>query len=449
MLARILQVSQKTGRVERHWIAGKKQDLEVYRIPLDQLYFNIENGRYADRMIRLRHEHPGVDIDPRVDKWKERIEEMLAGEHRDTSRDSAAFKKLIEDIEAREQLRPGVVLRDGGVLDGNRRLAALRRLWKKSKNTERFRMFEGVILPDETTEEDRWRIEAGLQLGMNERWDYSPVNELLKVRQGLRMYEQMIKERRLPAKESTVRLVARAIYGKSESDVEEMDARLRLIDEYLDFIDQAESYDRIGQSSEDFLEATRIVRAAEHHQLEPRFIAKLKAVLFYQIETELMDNWALREIYHALGGDPRKKGPKSRRANMPALQEFLDTYPEPRQIREDLKAMHAPKTAKHASAPTKKHDGAKATPVLPAPKVDRTKAETATEVFKRRMEVAGKQHSVRKLADRILADFRTLETELSKAATRKNLSTDDRARLFEALDDIDSSANSCRKALKN
>jgi len=408
-------------------------------------------------MIRLRHDNPGVSIDPREDKWKEKIEEMLAGEHKDTARDIAAFRKLIEDIEARDQLRPGVVLRDGGVLDGNRRLAALRRLWKKSKNTERFRVFEAVILPDETTEEDRWCIEAGVQLGMNERWDYSPVNELLKVRQGLRMYEEMIKEKRLPAKESPVRLVARAIYGKTEADIEEMDLRLRLMDEYLEFIDRAEEYDRIGESSEDFKEATRIVRAAENRQLEPRFVAKLKAVLFYQIESNLMNNWELRGIYHALGGDPRKKGPKSRRTNMEALEEFLGNYPDPRQIRDDLKARHSPKPPA-ATPPSKapagksarpKRQGPPAPPPTKTPPVDKTKAEAATEVFKRRMEMAGKQHSLRKLAERMMADFKTLEAELSKAGTRKNLSPDDRAVLLETFDHVLRAIPACKKHLKS
>jgi hypothetical protein len=457
MKPNLLQVGQNTGRVERHWIGGCKRDLEVYRIPLEHLYFNIENGRYADRMICLRHENPGVFIDPRDDKWKEKIEEMLAGEHKDTARDSAAFRKLIEDIEARDQLRPGVVLRDGGVLDGNRRLAALRRLWKGSKNTERFRVFDAVILPDETTDEDRWRIEAGLQLGMNERWDYSPVNELLKIRQGFRMYGEMIKERRLPAKESPVRLVARAIYGKTEADVEEMDSRLRLMDEYLEFIDHPEAYDRIGESSEDFKEATRIVRAAENRQSEPKFVAKLKAVLFYQIESDLMNNWELRGIYHALGGDPRKKGPKSKRTNLEALEEFLGNYPDPRQIREDLKARHSPMPFPVATPSGKATRGkaagpksrAAATPPPKAPRVDRNRAEAATEVFKRRMEMAGKQHSVRKLAERILADLKTLEAELSKPANRKSLSPDERAVLLETFDHIVAAIPACKKHLKN
>lgn len=47
----LLAVSQPTGNTERHWIGGKKRDLPVYRIPVSHLYFNIENGRYADRML--------------------------------------------------------------------------------------------------------------------------------------------------------------------------------------------------------------------------------------------------------------------------------------------------------------------------------------------------------------------------------------------------------------
>src|SRR4051794_10773017 len=96
MVVNLLQVGEKTDplRVERHWIKGQKRDLEVYRIPLEHLYFNIENGRYADRMIRLRQENRGVQIDARQDRWKNKIEEMLAGEHKDTTRDKAAFEKL-------------------------------------------------------------------------------------------------------------------------------------------------------------------------------------------------------------------------------------------------------------------------------------------------------------------------------------------------------------------
>jgi hypothetical protein len=62
----------------------------------------------------------------------------------------------MEDLKKREQLRPGVVLADGGVIDGNRRLAALHRLWRDT-NDKRFRYFDAAILPADTDKEDRWR----------------------------------------------------------------------------------------------------------------------------------------------------------------------------------------------------------------------------------------------------------------------------------------------------
>ncbi len=227
-------------------------------------------------MIKLGHEHPGDVIDPKLDRWKTQIEKMLAGEHKDTSRDKGPFETLIRDLEEREQLEPGVVLADGGVIDGNRRLAALRRLNAKNPRSAKFGYFDAVILPYDTTAEDRWRIEAGLQLGTNERWDYSPVNEMLKIRQGVDMYEALIQANSFSNGQSAVRLVTQAIYGKSEGEIQEMLSRLRLIDEYLEFTGQDGAYHQIGDRSERFKEANRIVTAAENQQLDPPLLAKIR-----------------------------------------------------------------------------------------------------------------------------------------------------------------------------
>lgn len=162
MAVQLLDTAQPTERKELHWIGGRKQELEVYRVPLDHLYFNIENGRYADRMIRLQQENMGQHIDPREPKWAKEIEKMLAGEHRDTAKDVEAFKRLLKDIQEREQLRPGVTKFDGGVVDGNRRLAVLRRLHTAHPRVGRYGFFETVILPKDTSHEDLWKIEAGL-----------------------------------------------------------------------------------------------------------------------------------------------------------------------------------------------------------------------------------------------------------------------------------------------
>ena len=441
-IADITKVSQKTRplRVERHWLGGKRVDLDVYQIPIEHLYFNIENGRYADRMIKLRHENPGQQIDPRETVWKEQIERMLVGEHKDTSRDKAAFEKLLDDIRARTQLHPGVVTLDGGVIDGNRRLAALQRLNQQTR--EQFRHFDGVILPADTTGEDRWRIEAGLQLGVNERWDYSPINELLKVRDGVRLYEEMISRGKLKKSADSVQLVAKAIYGKTEAQIREMVRRLDLIDEYLQFIKRPGAYDEIGPISERVLEATRVVQAAENGQRDPTFLAKLKAVLFYLIDKGEMDNWEIRRFYDALGGDPKKRGRK-RPANEKALADYLGQFPDAKGIQVSLVKDEARRsTPKAGPTPAKVSKG-----VAPAGTgVDGAKVAAATQRFLSTMETQAEPP--RKIAASARAKVEALHAGLAKKAARDALSPDDLADVREAVKEMQKLLSECLTNIK-
>src|SRR5258708_23969332 len=112
--ATLMHVSTKTSRKELFWLKGKKEEVEVYRIPVHMLYFNIENGRYADKMIQLQADNPGAHIDPRNDQWKEAIGSMLRGEYPGTQGDRGPFENLRSDILSKQQLKPGVVLFDGG-----------------------------------------------------------------------------------------------------------------------------------------------------------------------------------------------------------------------------------------------------------------------------------------------------------------------------------------------
>ena len=260
----------------------------------------------------------------------------------------------------------------------------------------------------------------------------------------------------MPAKESPVRLVAGAIYGKSEADIEEMDSRLRLIDEYLEFIDQPEAYDRIGQSSEDFLEATRIVRAAENRQLEPRFIAKLKSVLFYQIESDLMDNWELREIYHALGGDPPRR---DRNQSAQIWRRWKNSLVP---IRNRGRYARNSSRVIRQSSPRPPPRPARPRPVDPRarnltlhlPRLPRRREWTAPRPKRLRrcsnVVWRWRENSIPSVSSPT-ACWPTSRPwrENSKTATRKNLSPNDRAVLLEALDYVFAAIPACKKYLKS
>jgi len=336
-VANLKEVSVETDRRELFWIKGKRQELEVYRVPTKFLYFNIENGRYADKMVQLREDNLGVEIDPRQDKWKNSIWKMLKGEYFGTERDVEPFNKLRDDLVGRTQLRPGVVLFDGGVLDGNRRLAAMLQLQVTEKNPSRFEYLDAVILDADVGPEDRWRIEAGVQIGRDEKHPYSPINELLKIQEGLFLF----KGKTSPEKE-----ISRVIYGISEEEVKRDVLKIRLINEYLDFIGKTKAYNEVGEQKiiERFEEAIQTLEQAKKRGTSAPEIAKLKLTLFAIIRDKLMTNWEMREIRTAMG-----KGKTGKGKNEKALVQLLEIGAKPQKLKEALstKASISPVHSKH------------------------------------------------------------------------------------------------------
>jgi hypothetical protein len=322
------KVSIKTDRKELIWVKGKKEEFSVYRIPKQHLYFNIENGRYADKMIQLRADNPGVDIDPKEEKWKKEILSMLEGEYTTlegagTESDKVAFQRLRDDIINRTQLKPGVVLADGGVIDGNRRLAVF-----ISLHEPQFSYFEGVILPEDIPATDRWGIEVGIQMGKDQQLDYSAINKLLKIRQGLELFKSI----QLPIGETPESMVVKSLYGVDKKEIESSIERINLIDEYLAFFKILGQYHRVSANSEQFIEAVNVLKAAES-KLKEHEKSKLKSQLFVIIRENLMSNWDIRDFSRALGGRSKSPGRKSKPIEK-AINHFVEHSTDPTKIRD-------------------------------------------------------------------------------------------------------------------
>jgi hypothetical protein len=313
--------SEKTDRKEMFWIKGRRQELDVYRVPTKLLYFNIENGRYADKMVQLRQDNPGVDIDPREKTWKDKIWQMLKGKYPGTERDAEPFNKLRGDLASRQQLRPGVVLSDGGVLDGNRRLAALLDLAQNRRNPSRFEYFDAVILDEDVGAEDRWRIEAGVQIGRDEKHPYSGINELLKIREGLKLF----KSKANPESE-----ISKVLYGIGEEEIKEDVQKIQLIDEYLTFIGKPQAYNEVGDVLERFEEAIANLNQARKVGFKPAEFQRVKLTQFALIRDGAMSNWEMRNIRRAMGGKSGKG------KNERALNELLTIGDNPKKVRAAL-----------------------------------------------------------------------------------------------------------------
>jgi len=205
-------------------IGGEKKVLPFYRFPLDLLFYNANNGRLA-MDVREWEQNNGRKLDGRQPEDAKIICEMLL------CLDPDKTDVLKKDLHQKGQMEPGVITHDGIVINGNRRMAVLETL-HKDEPTGKWRFLEAVRLSPTISEQDLWRVEAGLQLSKDKVAEYHPVNELLKIKEGI--------DRGLSPEE-----VAAAMYAWKANEIKDALDRLELIDNFLHFLGQPDNYGAI------------------------------------------------------------------------------------------------------------------------------------------------------------------------------------------------------------
>lgn len=410
--ADINQYASKTSRKHLIWFNGKKHELDVVRVPTKHLHFNIQNGRYADKMIQLRADHPGEHIDPRVPEWRDSISEMLRGEYPGTQEDREPWERLRDDIKGKSQLTPGVVIADGGVIDGNRRLSVLLNLAASEKNSTAYQYFEGVILPEEVTDEDRWRIEAGIQLGKDEKHDYSSINKILKIKEGVRIFGR---------DKAGIREIAKALYGITEKEIRQTIKEINLIDEYLLYLDKRDAYNEVAGLTERFVEAVNTLEAATENGMSKQKFGTLKVTLFVAINGKFLDNWQMRQIRTAIASPKKEKSVEH--LNEKLLNELLDVTLKPNEVKTALK------------------DGALNNTLI-------TKIKDRAEKFIDQREILGKINEPMKLADSAKGNLEALDESLKQTLPTHPERDATLTAVEIALDQVITLAKTCQQRLK-
>lgn len=153
------------------------ETLDVYRIPLEYLYYNDKNGRISTGIA----EYEGK-INPVSDTVDSKYNDMVAEIIENSNKN--ALKRTQKSIEESGQQVYGWVLDDGRVIDGNRRLTALRNIHKKTGQTV---YFEAVVLPfSYSNNSERVKVkqlELAIQMGIEERESYDPVDLAIDIYQ--------------------------------------------------------------------------------------------------------------------------------------------------------------------------------------------------------------------------------------------------------------------------
>jgi len=95
-------------------------------------------------------------------------------------RSQEGFTKLKEDLAERRQQEPAVITAEGVLINGNRRAAALRSLFKDDDHRDS-RYIRCLVLPDDATADERVDLEAELQIARDFKEEYSWINEAMLI----------------------------------------------------------------------------------------------------------------------------------------------------------------------------------------------------------------------------------------------------------------------------
>ena len=172
------------GVQHRLTIDGKTESHQSYLVPIEGLYFNDLNGRISTYIEENDNsEDSSRNLKELLNSNQlERYNDIIAEFIKKSANDNdVSFKKTKNDIKSNGQKIPGVILRNGRIIDGNRRFTCLRELYKETGDT-RFAYFECVILDVPETKEQMRSIkllELNIQFNVDEKKDYNRIDFLV------------------------------------------------------------------------------------------------------------------------------------------------------------------------------------------------------------------------------------------------------------------------------
>ncbi len=222
---------ERTSKQKIIVMNNKSIDYDVYKIPIDLLVYNLNNGRMFME-VRKKENDDNIDlsemkkIDPA--NYNNEIESLIW----ETSEERNEYTK--KDIHKFGQIEPGVILDDGTVIDGNRRFTCLRKLHREYPNDEKFSYFLAAIIRvdgQQITNKLLKEYELRVQFGNDEKVDYKPINKFMSI------YE-LIEKNNNDFDYTTVG----ELINKKPGEINKICKTCKLVDEFLDYIEKPGEY---------------------------------------------------------------------------------------------------------------------------------------------------------------------------------------------------------------
>ena len=242
-IAKDAKVSMHTERV---YFRGKMEDLPVIRMAIDTPVYRMNSGR--TKVVQYHY----VESNHRPKDFFENGEENVSAQQAQheillklAKDEKGSIYRELERVQQHESL---LVTFDGVVLDGNRRLAAMRSLYEINASTYgNFSHVDACILPKEANQQDLEILEVERQMVPDTKLEYGWIERRMKIRQHLEVLG-------IPRN----RIMEMYRMRKEEMNVELL--QLKLVEEYLeDYLNMPHAYHEVALSEQIFTEIAKSV----------------------------------------------------------------------------------------------------------------------------------------------------------------------------------------------
>ena len=242
---------EKTGKTWPVPFQGRNQHYDIYSVSADLPKYRLENGRTTDKQAAYLAKHQDLPSD--FFRRDFELESAQQAQH-EILKSLAGDKHLLRTFKKVKQDEPLILSSDGFVVNGNRRLCAMRMLVEEDPAAfKRFMNIEVVVLPP-CDDRDMDDTEAELQLKEDLKSDYKWTAFACMLREKKKKYNLNEKE-------------LGAIYGRKPKEIKELLIILSEAEIFLD--DQGKPYDYDEVLKDEFA-FRQLFKARKIIQSEPK-----------------------------------------------------------------------------------------------------------------------------------------------------------------------------------
>lgn len=178
-----LEVEQATRTARFYHFRDATNDFPVIRIPITLPLYRTANYRtnlLQLRWVREKQTDQNYFLSGEENESVQRIQHEFLWDLATSERESVS--SIITALKREEQREPLLISASGIVVNGNRRLAAIRELYAESPNEyASFSHIDCLVLPSTANEDDLKDIEVRLQMTPETRLPYGWINECIAI----------------------------------------------------------------------------------------------------------------------------------------------------------------------------------------------------------------------------------------------------------------------------